>query len=483
MAGRALGFIATFAIPVFLARRFSQSDFGTYRQLFLLFTTLYCVAQCGIAECLYYFIPATPQLSGRYALNALLVLAVSGTILLGVMWTGQARVAVWLHNAHIIGTLPLLAGFLLIMLLSATCEIIMTARKKHLLAAITYAASDLLRAISLIVPVCLWSDLRYLLYGAIIFAALRSIATLIYIWREFNGDWIIDKDLLRAQLVYAAPFALYVIADVVQANFHFFAVASRFNAATFALYSVGCLSIPLVDILMSSTCNVMMVSMREYLLNDDLPAVAQIWGETTRKLVLVFAPLTVGLMISAQDFISLLFTERYAQSTPIFMLWTTFILLMALLTDGVLRVFAQTRFLMVLSLLKLLFIITSINWLINALQLPGAVIALLLSTGITKLMALLKIGQLMQGSITTILPWRSLVYIVMLAALAAVPVLATVWLISGHVLRLLLIAMAYPSLYMILLWCSRSLSGDEKDWFRKSMNYRWRVLHQSPPQL
>lgn len=52
MSGRTLAFVASFAMPIVLVRLFSQSEFGTYKQLFLIYTTLYAVAQCGLAESL-----------------------------------------------------------------------------------------------------------------------------------------------------------------------------------------------------------------------------------------------------------------------------------------------------------------------------------------------------------------------------------------------------------------------------------------------
>ena len=49
----------------------------------------------------------------------------------------------------------------------------------------------------------------------------------------------------------------------VQANLHHYVVASRFDPATFAIYAVGCLQIPLVDVMTTSSANVMMVKMAE----------------------------------------------------------------------------------------------------------------------------------------------------------------------------------------------------------------------------
>jgi O-antigen/teichoic acid export membrane protein len=40
MSGRTLAFAATFCIPVVLARVFNQTEFGTYKQLFLIQSTV-----------------------------------------------------------------------------------------------------------------------------------------------------------------------------------------------------------------------------------------------------------------------------------------------------------------------------------------------------------------------------------------------------------------------------------------------------------
>src|SRR5687768_7443469 len=64
-SGRMVAFAATFFVPVVLARVLSQAEFGTYKQLFLVYATLYYVAQFGIAESLFYFVPSACRQAGR----------------------------------------------------------------------------------------------------------------------------------------------------------------------------------------------------------------------------------------------------------------------------------------------------------------------------------------------------------------------------------------------------------------------------------
>ena len=63
-------------------------------------------------------------------------------------------------------------------------------------------------------------------------------------------------------------------------------------------------------------------------------------------------PLAVFLSISASSLIVGLFTDTYAASVPIFMVWVLTMLPAVMAVDAVLRVYAQTRFLLVMNLVR-----------------------------------------------------------------------------------------------------------------------------------
>lgn len=468
MSGRAVGFAAAFVVPMVLARIFGQDEFGTYKQLFLIYSTLYCVAQLGMSEGLFYFLPASPQQGGRYARNAMLTLAAAGACCLALLWSVRDAAARWFNNAALAEYLPLIGAYLLTMLASSVLEIVMTARKRHGLASVTYAASDLLRSLLLVAPV-LWfgglgrlEPLQCLLWGAVAFGALRLAATLRYLRREY-GDMRPDAALARAQFAYAAPFSIYVLIEVLQVNLHMYAVSFHFDAATFAIYAVGCLSLPLVDFLMSSACNVMMVRMRECLLKGSQSPVLAVWRDTTRKLLLLYAPLVGCLLTVAHEVIVVLYTDSYAASVPVFMLWIVGVLFIGLLTDGVLRVYAQLRFLTLLGLAKLALLALTLPWFLQAFGLAGAVLATLLTTALAKTAALSRIRSLMRCPLREFLPWRGLAGILLAAAAAMPPALLLKSALQLPPLPLLLATAAvYGAVYCGLLWVYGLLSESEK---------------------
>lgn len=421
MGGRLVGFVATFFVPIVLVRVFAPEVFGTYKQLFLIYGTVFPLAQIGMAESLYYFLPTARRRAGRYLLNAAMALGSAGLVCFVALTLGRGWVATWMNNADLAGHLPLIGLYLLLMLVAAVLEIGLVARERYRTAAFTYAGSDLLRAALLLAPAVLFGSLRWLIYGAVAFAGLRLLGTLGYLGGGFRDDLEPSRRLFKAQVAYAAPFQLAVVLEIVQANVHHFAVSSAFDVATYAIYAVGCLQIPLVDLAASSVCNVMMVKMREASRAGLRSRVLEIWHSATRKLALIFVPLTALLVLVARDFIVLLFTEEYAAAVPVFIVWALFILLSVLQTDSVLRVYAETRFLAVMNLARLIVVVASISLLMGWLGLPGAVLATVLATVVGKGMALARMGGLLEARIGELLPWRQLATVGAAAALAAIP--------------------------------------------------------------
>jgi O-antigen/teichoic acid export membrane protein len=423
MSGRALGFIAAFAVPLVLARVFSQHEFGTYKQVFLIYSTLFGIVQAGMAESLYYFLPAEKDRKGRYIVNVLMVLGGLGLAALLLLYSQQDRIAALLNNAALAPYLVLTGIYLVLMLMSLVLEIVMTAEKQHVSASFAYALTDLGRAILFLVPVFFFGGLFWLLLGAIAFGFGRLAYTLFYLKREFGTGLQADHDLMKKQLGYALPFGLAGLIEVVQINFHMYVVSWYFDAATFAIYSVGCLQLPITDFLMTSTSNVVMVQMREKLRAGDLAAVVAIWLDGVRKLALVLFPMIGILLVLAHELIVVMFTDSYASAVPVFIVWTIGMLLATILSDSVLRVYAENRFLIIQNFIRLAVLAALIHWFLALFGLVGAVLVTLLANLVARSLGLMRVKTLLGVRFGQLLPWKSLAGVFATAAGAAVPVL------------------------------------------------------------
>jgi O-antigen/teichoic acid export membrane protein len=463
MSGRAIAFAVTFFVPAVLVRIFSQTEFGTYKQFYLITYTLFGLGQMGLAECLFYFLPADPGNAGRYAMNSLVMLGVIGLMFSAGILMNSSTIGTFLSNPRLGDYLPLASVVIVLMLMGTVLEITMICRKRFKLATVTYASSDILRAAFLVVPGLLTRNLRWTLIGACLFCFLRVITIFGYFRTEFRDSLKFDRDLLKKQICYALPFTMSVIVQIIQQNYHQYAVSFHFDAATFAIYSVGCLQIPLVDFLSTPASNVMMVQMGEHLRDDRRHRLLAVWHDTTRKLSFVFFPMVALLIVCATPLITLLFTKAYAASIPIFMVWSLSILFAAFQTDGVLRVFAENRWLFFQNTVRLVFTLVLMSWFLSTFQLMGAVFVTLIGMSISKGLALLRTKQLLQATISQMLPWKHLGMTVLVCMMAGLPAaLLNAKLDLPPLLLLPISGMAFAIVYGMLVLAFGILTEGEK---------------------
>ena len=96
-------------------------------------------------------------------------------------------------------------------------------------------------------------------------------------------------------------------------------------------------------------------------------------------------------------------------------------------TDGVLRVFAQTRFLLYMNGVKLLLTVALISWFIAWFGIWGAALVTVIVSFIAKILSLARFKQVAEIPYARLLPWKSLAVnaIVVTAAAAVAMVIKT----------------------------------------------------------
>lgn len=448
IAGRMAGFAAAFVTPLILVRIFDLEAFGTYKQWFLLYITLLTITQIGMSESLLYFLPRADGQAGRYVMNSLLFLTAVGAVAAGGLVLTAESIGRWMSNPALVPLIPLLALYLLLMQASIGLETVMTASSAYRSAAVTYAVTDVARALFLLVPVLIAPSVRSLLHGAVAFAALRFAYAAHYYWRTFGTGFRPDARCFARQLAYALPFALAVVANIVQENLHQYVVSGLFDAATFAVYSVGCLQIPLVDLVATTVCNVMMVGMTTAIHDGRESQVIDLWHDAVRKLAIVFFPLGALLLVVAGDLIVMLFTETYAASVPIFIVGVAAVFFAAIPMDGLLRVYARTNVLLMINLVRLAMIALLMHWAIQSFGLVGAMSVTVIALAVGKAIGLAAAGSLWNVGAGRLLPWRALTLIALVSVAAAVPALAVGYALqAAPVVRILAAGAVYGSAY------------------------------------
>src|SRR5262249_60278231 len=101
---------------------------GPSKQLLLLHTTLYAIAQLGMAESLFYFVPREPERAGHHVANAVLMLTATGMLAGLVLLAGGPFIAGFLGNPAAPPFIPLVAAFLAGLMATAPFGVVLPAR-------------------------------------------------------------------------------------------------------------------------------------------------------------------------------------------------------------------------------------------------------------------------------------------------------------------------------------------------------------------
>jgi O-antigen/teichoic acid export membrane protein len=473
--GRGIALAVTFLIPVIFARIFAPAQFGTYKQIFLIHATIYALG-LGLADALFYFLPAEPERAGRYVANCVAMLSGLGITSFVILTAVGGYLTRWFNNPMLSGLGPLIGCYLALTLASAPLEIVMIARGRNRLAAAAYAFSDLIRGVFVLIPVIVWPRLDVLVAGSIAFAIVRIAGTVVFFRREFAPQLWPDSDCLRKQLRYTIPLQAAIALQVLQSNLHQYVISLRFDAAQFAQYAVGCMNIPVFDLIAGSVLSVMMIQMGERLARGRVERVLQIWSDATRKLALVFFPILVLLWIESPDFITLLFTDRYLPSVTVFRMWLLSFFFFTLQPHGVLRVYADTRFLALQNLLKVVILAISIGPMISTFGLSGAVSSSVFAVLVGKCMLVLRMKHIMRVSLSSVLPWRTLAGISGLSLMAAAPAVALGYIVQyGAAVRLFSVGGIYATVYGATIWLFVLRSGHRPLLEKKNAATLWQT--------
>jgi O-antigen/teichoic acid export membrane protein len=407
----------TFAIPMVLARVLLPASYGTFKQAWLLANTLYLVLPMGLTPSLVYFIPREPGKKDAWRTHALLMTTGVGIVAAGLMLTLGRVVADAFHNPELEAMMPYVAAFTCFRLAGSTFDVAYMAEGRIKTSAFVRISCEGFYTLCLLAGALLTHDVRGAFIGTVIATFLRTAACWFAFWKK--GLTVSWPDLKR-QLRYALPFGAAFAMVIPQQQFHSYLVSATVTAAAFAVYSVGCFQLPIIDMLYSPVSEILQLGIAEHDAHGDNEGALQLFREAVAKLSFVFVPTMAVLFITAPTLIEFLFTARYLEATPVFRLAIVSIPMFALPLDGVMRARAQNKYVFKVSALKLLLTVPFVWFGLHRFGPIGALGGWIVAEESCRMMLLHRTAKTFQTTILGALP-KELWFQVGAAAIAAVP--------------------------------------------------------------
>ena len=345
--GRSVAFAIAVALPILLARKLTPGALGLYKQVFLVVNTAMNVIPLGFGMNVYYFLPRERERRGPVVFNTVLILGAAGLLAALVVMLSPGVLSLVSKEPEIRGYAPLIGATIILWIPSTLVEILPIANQELKLAMTISIVAQILRTGLFLTAAILWGTVTSLIWAAIVYGALVVSVFWYYMALRFPRFWRhIDFGLLGEQLSYAVPLGLMGMVWYFQSDLHNYFVSNQFGAAAFAVYSIGCFQLPLVQLLSEATSSVLISQVAALQRDNQTDQILYLTLRSMRKLAAVMFPVYAFLMVVGQQFIEFLFSDRYLASWPIFRINLTLLLLGVLMFDPIMRAYAAYRYLL-----------------------------------------------------------------------------------------------------------------------------------------
>jgi O-antigen/teichoic acid export membrane protein len=342
LAAKVVAFVINVALPMLIVRRLNQTEFGLYKQTFLAVTSAALLLPFGFGMTAFYFFPRERARRGAVMFNVLLFCGGMGVLGGGVLLAFPGLLVSLFGEPVMARYAPLIGLLIPLWIVSLLLETFPVVNQEFKVATRLIVLSQLSRTGLLCLAAILYGTVVSLLYAAIFHAAIQVVVVFWYLESRLPGFWRhVDLSLLRSQIIYAIPLGYSGLIWTFQNDLHNYFVSHQFGAAVFAVYSVGCLQVPLMGILNEAASSVMIGRVAELEMQDDKQEILALTARVTRKLAAIVFAVYAFLLVMGREFISLLFTKRYLDSWPIFAVNISLLLLIPVIADPILRCYPK----------------------------------------------------------------------------------------------------------------------------------------------
>lgn len=453
-------------MPLVLVRKLIPEELGLYRQAFQIVTTMVSLLCLQVSASAYYFTPREPERKAQIALHVLLFYLVVGGAFALVLAVYPQVVMFTFKGDELVGLVPMVGIVTLLWLVSLNLESVVIANGDIRWASAVTVLIQLLKTSLLIAAAMIGGTARAVVIAALVIGIVHFSICLVYLKQRFGRFWSkFDWPLFKMQLANALPFGIGGIAYILQFDFHNFYVSKHFTPAEFAVYSIGCFQLPLLQTLIDAAETILLPQIARLEKDGSVQGIWEVWAGSVRFLAFFFFPVCAMFFVLRREFIVTLFTERYAAATPIFAVNLFNLLLYIFLVGTLLRAFPEFRFFRI----KFCLVLLPVTWLalyvgVGANGLVGAIWAVALTRLLDISVTMFVIGRKLDVTWNDLKQLAPLVRLALATGIAVLLTIALKLVMPGYPTPwVLAIGMVVFGLsYVVALFGVNAVSPEEK---------------------
>jgi len=322
----AMGKFSSFALglvsAMVLSRYFSKSEYGTYRQIIYIYSTLLVIFSAGLPLVFDYFLPRYNLAQGKeIVIKVSKVLFLTGLAFSVFLFVFSGLIAKILKNPELSTGLKYFSPIPMLLLPTMGIEGIFSSYRKTIYIAIYNTLSRTLILLFIVLPVVLFNG-TYLtaIYGWII-VSIITLGIAFYFKGIPFKNVVSEKSNLNFINIfkYSMPLVLASIAGIAIKSADQFYISRFFGAEVFAEFANGFIEIPFVTMITGATAIVLMPLFSK-IVNDktDVNKLVTLWQNALKKSVILIYPMVVFFLFFSKDIMTVLYSATYSGASRFF---------------------------------------------------------------------------------------------------------------------------------------------------------------------
>lgn len=469
MLARIVGFVFSITLPLLLVRRLSQEEFGLYKQAFLVIVFAANVLPLGFQMSAFYFLPRETTRRSEIIFNILIFnLLVGGAAFLVLLLAPQLFASIF-QSETLVRLTPFIGAVILLNVFSGFLEVVAVANQEPRVSTALIIFAQFTKTGLLVGAGAIFGTVEALVYAALAQTVLQTVILLVYLNSRFPGFWLaFNRQTFWQQASYALPLGFAGLLWAMQIDLHNFFVSSRYSPAEFAIYATGCFQLPLIGILSEAVTSVMIPRMSELESQNKRREMIELSASASERLAFFYLPIYVFLMITADVFITTLFTANYAASVPIFQVNLTLLPFYVVMLDPIQRAFKDLgQKLLKLRILLFIAMVAALYFGVQHLDLRGMIAIVVGVTLIERIAMTIAVGRKLAFQIEDLRLFKNVGKIAAACLIAGAPTVAVWW--AAHnalaIINLAVCAIVFGAVYLIALHFLNAIPETEKQRF------------------
>lgn len=321
-----MGSFSTLALAIvsaaILSRYLDKHQYGTYRQILYVYTTLSIIFSAGLPKVFSYFLPRFSLSQGKDIVWKITkILFIFGLLFSGFLFFFSGLISKLLNNAELeigLKTFAIIPAFLLPTL---GVEGIFSTYKKTIYVAIYNTLTKILTLLFIVLPVIIFEGTYIIaIYGWVIVSFISLIIALLLKNMPFKNVRSVKAGLSFQEIFnYSIPLVIASFWGILISASDQFYISRFYGAEVFAEFSNGFTEVPFVGMVTASASVVLMPVFSKMVFDkthtDDI---IRLWTSVLMKSALVIYPLVVFFIFFSKQIIVILYSEKYAVSSIYF---------------------------------------------------------------------------------------------------------------------------------------------------------------------